>query len=231
MTGGWEDRKTEGTDSPNSEIGKLFFKAATVFFKIFFGLVFRFPLFAFVKIEGRQHVPREGGLLVIANHLSIVDPPILWYAMPRHVCFMGREDILRMPVLGSLARLARMIPIKQRSADRTALKQAIEAVKAGEAVSIFPEGEVSPTGEMLDFLPGIMLILRQSRAPVLPVAILNTEKVVPHGALIPRPAFSKITVRFGEVMHFEELLDDRANDPLVLERMQETVKQLVCLGR
>lgn len=210
-----------------SAAGKVFFRVATVFFKIFFGLVFRFPLLAWIKIEGRQQVPRSGGLLVIANHLSIVDPPILWYAMPRHVCFMGREDILRMPVLGSLARLARMIPIKQRSADRTALKQAIEAVKAGEAVSIFPEGEVSPTGEMMDFLPGIMLILRQTRAPVLPVAILNTDKIVPHGALLPRPAFTKITVRYGEVMHFEELLNDKANDDLVLQKMQEAVKQLV----
>lgn len=210
-----------------SAAGKVFFRVATVFFKIFFGLVFRFPLLAWIKIEGRQQVPRSGGLLVIANHLSIVDPPILWYAMPRHVCFMGREDILRMPVLGSLARLARMIPIKQRSADRTALKQAIEAVEAGEAVSIFPEGEVSPTGEMMDFLPGIMLILRQTRAPVLPVAILNTDKIVPHGALLPRPAFTKITVRYGEVMHFEELLNDKANDDLVLQKMQEAVKQLV----
>jgi len=227
MTGEWEEKKTEGAGSPKSGIGKLFFIIATVFFKIFFGVVFRFPLLAFIKIEGQRHVPREGGLIVIANHLSIVDPPILWYAMPRHLCFMGREDILRMPVLGGLARLARMIPVKQRTADRTALKQAIEAVKAGEAVSIFPEGEVSPTGELLDFLPGVMLILRQTHAPVLPVAILNTHKIVPHGALIPRPAFSKITVRFGEVMHFEELLDDKANDQLVLERMQEAVKQIL----
>lgn len=219
-----------GNASLQSAAGKLFFRVATVFFKIFFGLVFRFPLLAWIKIEGRQQVPRSGGLLVIANHLSIVDPPILWYAMPRHVCFMGREDILRMPVLGSLARLARMIPIKQRSADRTALKQAIEAVKAGEAVSIFPEGEVSPTGKMMDFLPGIMLILRQTHAPVLPVAILNTDKIVPHGALLPRPAFTKITVRYGEVMYFEELLNDKANDDLVLQKMQEAVKQLVLRG-
>lgn len=219
-----------GKSAFQSVAGKVFFRAATVFFKIFFGLVFRFPLLAWIKIEGRQHVPRNGGLVVIANHLSIVDPPILWYAMPRHICFMGREDILRMPVLGSLARLARMIPIRQRSADLTALKQAIEAVKTGEAVSIFPEGEVSPTGQMMDFLPGIMLILRQTRAPVLPVAILNTDKIVPHGALLPRPAFSKITIRYGEVMHFEELLDDKANDDLVLQKMQETVKMLVGRG-
>ncbi len=185
---------------------RLLFPLAFAFCKLFFGVVLRVPLLCWLRIEGRERVPKRGGLIVIANHLSIADPVVLWYASPRHICFMGRADVFQLPVIGSILRLARAIPVRQRSADRAALMDAIEAVRNGEALGIFPEGECSETGKLQPFLPGVLLILRQTHAPVLPVGITGTQKLIPYGKIFPRPALSVITVKFGDVIPAEQIL-------------------------
>ena len=185
---------------------RLLFPFAFALTKLLLALLLRFPLFCWLRIEGRERVPKRGGIIVIANHISIADPVVLWYASPRHICFMGRADVFQLPVIGGILRLARAIPVRQRSADRAALMGAIEAVRDGEAVGIFPEGECSETGELLPFLPGVLLILRQTHAPVLPVGICGTERLIPYGKLFPRPVFSVIIVRFGSIIPAEQIL-------------------------
>ncbi|MCS6919000.1 MAG: 1-acyl-sn-glycerol-3-phosphate acyltransferase [Fimbriimonadales bacterium] len=185
---------------------RLVFDLAYVFFKVLFAISFRFPFFVWLRIEGRGRVPRRGGLIVVANHLSLADPPVLWYAAPRHICFMGRADIPNIPIVGAVARIAKMVPIKQRSADRNGLKLAVETVQQGEALGIFPEGELSESRDLQPFLPGILLILRQTRAPVLPVGLIGTDRIMSYGKLVPKPAFGVVTVRFGEPIPAEQIL-------------------------
>ncbi len=185
---------------------RIVFDLAYVFFKVFFAITFRFPLFVWLRIEGRKNVPRRGGLIVVANHLSLADPPVLWYAAPRHICFIGRADIPNIPIVGAIARLAKMVPIKQRAADRNGLKLAVETVQQGEALGAFPEGELSESRDLQPFLPGILLILRQTRVPVLPVGLIGTDKILPYGKLVPKPAFGVVTVRFGEPIPAEQIL-------------------------
>jgi 1-acyl-sn-glycerol-3-phosphate acyltransferase len=185
---------------------RLLFPPAFVACKLLLGILLRVPLFCWLRIEGREQMPRRGGLIVIANHLSIADPIVLWYASPRHICFMGRADLFQLPLLGGFLRLARAIPVRQRSAHRAALMDAIATVQDGEALGIFPEGECSERGDLLPFLPGVLLILRQTRAPVLPVGILGTQRLIPYGKLFPRPAFGALTVRFGSVISAEQVL-------------------------
>ncbi|MEN3001686.1 MAG: lysophospholipid acyltransferase family protein [Armatimonadota bacterium] len=205
---------------------RLLFPPAFVCCKLFFGVVLRFPLFCWLRIDGREHVPRRGGLIVIANHLSVADPIVLWYAAPRHICFMGRADVFQLPLIGGIVRLARAIPVRQRSADRAALMEAIEAVRDGEALGIFPEGECSETGELQPFLPGVLLVLRQTRAPVLPVGITGTPRLIPYGKLFPRPAFSVITVKFGCPIPAERILALPSPDQQ-LEFLRDQVAQLL----
>ncbi|MFN4032606.1 MAG: lysophospholipid acyltransferase family protein [Fimbriimonadales bacterium] len=185
---------------------RIVFYSAYAFFKALFAITFRFPLLLWLRIEGRGRMPRRGGLIVVANHLSLADPPVLWYAAPRHLCFMGRADISTIPVVGAIARLAKMVPVKQRTADRNALKLAIETVQRGEALAIFPEGELSESRDLQPFLPGVLLILRQTRAPVLPVGLAGTDRILPYGKLVPKPAFGIVRVRFGEPIPAEQIL-------------------------
>lgn len=187
-------------------VDRIVFHLAYAFFKVLFAITFRFPLFVWLRVEGRAHVPRRGGLIVIANHLSLADPPVLWHVAPRHLCFMGRADIVDIPIVGAIARLAKMVPIKQRTADRSGLKLAIETVQRGEALAIFPEGELSESSDLQPFLPGVLLILRQTRAPVLPVGIVGTNRILPYGKLVPKPAFGIVRVRFGQPIPAEQIL-------------------------
>lgn len=202
------------------------FYLAYAFCKVFFGLMLRFPFFTQVRIKNRERMPRHEGLIVIANHRSLADPVVLWYASPRHLCFMGRADILQIPFISTITRIARMIPVRQRSADRRALQEAIQAVQRGEALCVFPEGELSETGELMPFLPGVLLILRQTKAPVLPVGLSHTEKLVPYGKLSPQPAFTTITVRFGQPILAEQILD-LPDSQTQLEFLQNQVRHLL----
>lgn len=204
---------------------RLLFHLAYAFFKLFFAITFRFPLFVWLRIEGRSRVPRRGGLIVIANHLSLADPPVLWYASPRHLCFVGRADIPNIPLIGAIARLAKTVPIKQRSPDRQGLRLAIETVQRGEALAIFPEGELSESRDLQPFLPGVLLILRQTRAPVLPVGIIGTDKILPYGKLVPKPAFGVVVVRFGEPIPAEQILS-LPTPEAQLEFLEEQVARL-----
>lgn len=210
----------------------IVFHLAYALFKVLFAITFRFPFFVWLRVEGRAHVPRRGGLIVIANHLSLADPPVLWLASPRHLCFMGRADILDVPFVGALARLAKTVPIKQRTADRNGLKLAIETVQRGEALAIFPEGELSESRDLQPFLPGVLLILRQTRAPVLPVGIVGTDSILPYGKLFPKPAFSVVHVRIGQPIAAEQILS-LPNAELQLAFLEEQVARLSgqCIAR
>ncbi len=207
-------------------VDRIVFHLAFAFFKLFFAVTIRFPLFVWLRIEGRENMPRRGPLILLANHLSLFDPVVLWYASPRHICFIGRADIPRMPIVGAIARIAKTVPIRQRSADRNGLKLAVETVLRGEVLGIFPEGELSESGELQPFLPGVLLILRQTRAPILPVGVTNTHKVMPYGKLYPKPAFTVITVRFGKVIPAEEVLS-LGRPEAQLEYLQKKVAELI----
>ncbi|MFQ3610984.1 MAG: lysophospholipid acyltransferase family protein [Fimbriimonadales bacterium] len=205
---------------------RIVFHCAYAFFKLFFAVVIRFPLFAWLRIEGRHNMPRRGPLILLANHLSLFDPVVVWYASPRHICFMGRADIPQIPIVGAVARIAKTVPIRQRSADLAGLKLAIETLQRGEVLGIFPEGELSESGKLQAFLPGVLLILRQTKAPIIPVGVINTQKVMPYGKLYPKPAFTVITVRFGRVIPAEEVLCIKTSEAQ-LEYLQRKVAELI----
>ncbi len=207
-------------------LDRLVFICAYVLFKVFFAVVIRFPLFVWLRIEGRHHMPKRGPLILLANHLSLFDPVVIWYASPRHICFMGRADIPQMPIVGAIARIAKTVPIRQRSADRNGLKLAIETVQRGEVLGIFPEGELSESGELQPFLPGVLLILRQTKAPIIPVGVSNTQRVMPYGKLYPKPGFCVITVRFGKVIPAEEVLSLGTTEAQ-LQYLQDRVAELI----
>ena len=118
-----------------------------------------------------------------------------------------------MGLLGNFLRWWRTVPIKQSSADRGAIKKAIELLKAGEAVGIFPEGQLSPDGKLLDLFAGTALIVRLAETPCVCVGLRGTNKVMPHPSVIPRWAFTTVRAHWGEVRTFtkdteqEEIMD------------------------
>jgi 1-acyl-sn-glycerol-3-phosphate acyltransferase len=162
-----------------------------------------FTILGPTRVFHRHRVPSQGGLVILANHRADVDPVLVQIACPRTVYFMAKSELFQMRILGRAIRCFRAFPVKRGEPDKTAIKRAVAYVKAGQAVCVFPEGELSETGEMLPLKPGVALIIRMAQAPVICVGLKGTAKMLPYGKLIPRPAFGWIEARWGEPRTFE----------------------------
>ncbi len=158
-----------------------------------------------VRFEGRENVPKTGGILITPNHISDADPPTVAIALPRDCWVMAKEEIFAMPVIGAFSRWLHGFPVKRYTADRAALRRAEDLLKQGEAVIIFPEGKLSPDGKIQPLLPGVLLIAKGANVPIVPTVLIGTDRMIPYGSLIPRPTWRKCIVRFGPPVTVAEL--------------------------
>lgn len=179
-----------------------FFNAVMLPLARFFSWIL-FTVFGPTRVFGRDRVPRTGGLLILANHRADVDPILVQIAGPRTVYFMAKSELFDFPVLGRMIRAFRAFPVKRGEPDRNAIKKAVALLRAGETVCVFPEGELSESGEMLPLKPGVALIVRMAGVPVICCGLKNTNRMMPYGKVMPRPAFRWITARWGEPRSFE----------------------------
>jgi 1-acyl-sn-glycerol-3-phosphate acyltransferase len=163
--------------------------------------------------RGAYRVPRKGAVLILSNHLADVDPIAVQVACPRPIHFMAKSELFEMPVLGTLIRWYQAFPVKRGEPDRASMRHAIELLKMGEVVCVFPEGQLSEDGELQELKPGIALIVRQAGVPVICCGVRNTNKVMPYGRVVPRLSWSRVWVEWGEVREFtrenttEEILE------------------------
>lgn len=157
-----------------------------------------------LRVEGKARVPKEGGLLVFPNHRSDCDPPCVHAASPRPLHFMAKSELFEMRLTAWATWLMGAFPVRRGEPDRAALRHAAELAKMGEAVCIFPEGQLSATGELQEIKPGVALIVRMAGVPCVCLGLRNTDGVVPYGSL--RPQFSKKRVEavWGEPRTFEK---------------------------
>lgn len=134
------------------------------------------------KIEGDEHIPTEGPAVLVCNHVSFIDAVLLMAASPRPIRFIMDHRIFRVPVLGWLFRLAKAIPIAPQKDDPAAYErafaQAVEVLREGDLLAIFPEGAITSDGSLQPFKGGVMKILAGARAvgvepPVIPMALTN----------------------------------------------------------
>ncbi len=151
---------------------------------------------------GAKSVPRTGGVLLFANHLSDIDPIIVHCFSPRPIYFMSKSELFEIKVLGPMIRYFRAFPVKRGEPDKAAIKTAVDLLKSGHVVCIFPEGKLSEDGNLQPLLPGVSLIARMAGVPVQCCGLKNTHKIMPYGLSIPRPALRWVTAHFGEPRSF-----------------------------
>lgn len=186
-----------------------------------------------LRVTGADHVPANGPLIVVSNHLSNADPPILIIAFPRPLFFMGKSELFRNPVLAFIVRKFGGFPVERGSADRGALRHGLAVLREGIPLGIFPEGGRSKSGAMKAGLPGVGLLALQSGAPVLPVGITGTEVFPVNGDTpLRRPPGQArgVTVHFGEPFEIPKRVDDQrvtADEAtrLIMERVAELLPE------
>ncbi len=185
-------------------------------------------LFGRWTVIGRENIPKKGGVLLCGNHVSYIDPPALGGGCPRPVHFMAKEPLFRIPVLGFLIRGVGAFPVRQHTADRAALKQAIDLLQHGEVVGMFPEGQrnLNPV-ELLPAQPGVGMIALRAKVPVIPVALINTEKLLPPHSIFFR--FSRIKVIYGRPVHLDDLYAQGGREALdeVGKRIMQRIGEML----
>ncbi|MGV3771559.1 MAG: lysophospholipid acyltransferase family protein [Verrucomicrobiales bacterium] len=151
-----------------------------------------------------EHMPMEGPALVVSNHASYLDPPLVGCGVKRAMCFMGRESLFRFPVMGAILRSWNSIPIDRDGGGAGGLRAVLEKLNEGHAVMLFPEGTRTATGEMQPARSGVGLVVIKSEAAVVPVKVLGTFEAYSRNQKIPR--FRKqVQVVYGKPLHFEAL--------------------------
>src|SRR5215218_8969205 len=160
-----------------------------------------------ITIEGRENVPRTGPVIIAANHLSFIDSFVIPLVAPRPVAFLAKAEYFQQPGLkGRLIRAclvdAIAVPRGDHRAAQASLTLALEVLNDGKAFGIHPEGSRSRDGRLYRGRTGVAWLALASHAPVVPVAVLGTDRVQPIGARLPR--LGRITVRFGPPLRFPE---------------------------
>jgi 1-acyl-sn-glycerol-3-phosphate acyltransferase len=144
-----------------------------------------FPLLFKLRVEGAEHVPASGAVMLASNHAAWIDIPLLSFNVPRITHYMAKVELFAMPGIGTLVRLLGAFPVRRGEGDRESLKTAVRLLKEGQIVNIFPEGHRSH-GELIRGLPGVALIALMAGAPVVPVAIINSLRRAVRGSHIRR---------------------------------------------
>lgn len=181
-----------------------FYRFARTVVTAFFRALFR------VRVEGLERLPRQGGVIIASNHLSNFDPPLLGILVPRYIRFMGKAELFRVPVLRRIFLALGGFPIERGRVDRRAIRTAIEVLRSGTCLVMFPEGHRSRTGKLGPLQPGIASIAKKADAIIQPVGIRGRYRL-----------FGRIEVKFGEPIAPSRMSDD--------EVMQNLREQLIRL--
>ncbi len=160
-------------------------------------------LFAFSDLQftGRENVPASGPLIIVSNHLNLIDPPTLGAVIPRKIVFMAKEELFHQPIMSTVVKSYGAFPVKRNKPDRQALTQAQRILAQGGVLGIFPEGRRSRQTGLQRAEAGIALIAARSQAPILPVAITGTEAISGLGWMLRRPP---IRLNIGHPFHLPE---------------------------
>ena len=167
---------------------------------------------ATVRLEGLEHIPRSGAVILAANHISALDGVVtgafITDALPRRrIHWLGKREMFDWPVLGWLAANGGVHPVDRAGADVEAFRLATRILDAGHVLLIFPEGTRSPTGELQEAKDGVAMLALRTGAQIVPIGLNNTDAVWKKGSKLPMPVPRRtVTMRVGEPFRLAEIL-------------------------
>ena len=174
-----------------------------------------------VRHTGRENIPVQGAVLVVSNHQSHFDPPLVGCGVPRHMNYLARESLFRFAPFRWLIRSLDAIPIDRSGMGMNGIKESLRRLKRGEMVLIFPEGTRSWDGEMVPFRPGFTVLASRSKAAILPAAVDGAYAAWPRWRKFP--GRGTIRVHYGTPLLPEEIAgrDEREIAAEVERRVRE----------
>ena len=169
---------------------RLWYRFCRFLYRVYFRVYHR------GRVYHAGRLPEEGGFILAANHVSFLDPPLLGQACKREAFFLARDTLFRNWLAGWILRSWNCVPIKREGGDIAGMRTVLRLLAEGKAVLMFPEGTRSPDGQLQEARAGIGMIVARGRAKVVPMRIFGSERALPRGKILPRPA--RLMVQFGE---------------------------------
>ena len=148
------------------------------------------------RVYNAERLPDDGGFILAGNHVSFLDPPFFGLACKREAFYMARDTLFRNPLAGWILRSWHCVPISRDRGDIGAMRTVLRLLGEGKAVLMFPEGTRSPDGQLQEARAGIGMIVARANVPIIPMRIFGTDRALPRGASLPRPA--QVQIKFGE---------------------------------
>ncbi|MGH9774503.1 MAG: lysophospholipid acyltransferase family protein [Candidatus Acidiferrales bacterium] len=149
-----------------------------------------------IRVEGGENIP-AGVCIFVANHSSILDPPVIAVSIPKRISFLAKKEVFRIPIIATIMRQGSVIPVDRsnRDAATASVDQAIGHLQKGISYIVFPEGTRSLDGRLRTFKKGSFVMAILARVPVVPVSIAGAASLMPKGSFAVHPG--EVTVRFG----------------------------------
>lgn len=190
-------------------------------------LLFLFKILYRLSISSQDNIPKLGSVILVANHSSYLDPIVLGIASKRQVCFMAKEELFKVPVLGRLITWLSAFPVNRKKVDLKAFKTAFNLLHEGEVVGLFPEGTRHRLGykKLGPILTGTAHLALKSGAPVVPVGISGTDKIMPKEKYLPR--FPKIFAVVGKPIYLEKQAINKENISRLNKEIEKAIIDLL----
>jgi len=186
----------------------ILYRGGWIFFRLLYQLLGR------QKTYHLANLPEEGGVILAANHLSFFDPPLIGSTISRPVYFMAKQELFHIPLLGWILQQVNAFPVKRGTGDLRSMRTALNLLKSGKIVLIFPEGHRQKHGPGRAH-PGIGWLARESGCPIVPIKIINTNRFWP---------FNPIQVIFGQPFF---LTDPRFRDETDVRIIAEKILKII----
>jgi 1-acyl-sn-glycerol-3-phosphate acyltransferase len=135
-----------------------------------------------LKVYGLKNVPRAGGVLMVSNHQSLLDPLLLGARLHRPMSYMAKSELFTHTAFAWLIRSLGAFPVRQGAGDVGAIKETVARLQEGRMLNIFPEGARTEDGQIGPMLPGVALVVRRAGVPIVPVAIDGSYQAWPKGS-------------------------------------------------
>jgi len=161
--------------------------------------LFVFPIYKFVfkgHLIGRENIPQKDSFIMVSNHGSLLDPPLLGHALGRNISFMAKAELFRIPFLGFIIKACGAYPVKRGIADKNTIKTACKKLSNDNSIGIFIDGTRQKNGRVNKPKQGAALLAFKNQKLLLPVAIVNSHRLIRFKFFIP--LFSKIVIKVGK---------------------------------
>ncbi|MCX7568957.1 lysophospholipid acyltransferase family protein [Tumebacillus sp. DT12] len=186
----------------------------------FFRALFRgyFQVFHRWQVSGAENVPQNGAVIIAANHISNLDPPLVGSGCRRKVNFMAKAELFKIPVLGWLIRDFGAFPVRRGAGDRAALRTVFKLLDEGQVLGLFPEGTRSKSGEVEEGQSGAATFALRSGATVVPAAIIGPVKL-----------FKPLRLVYGKPVDLSRFQGVKANKEIIAEATEEIMNAIETL--